>query len=318
MKDIALALGGGGVKGNAHIGVLRVLEDEGYSVRALAGTSAGGLWGSLFAFGYSPDEIQRRFSQLDLETIYERRSGDGPSWMGNTGIRNLLQESLGDCTFEDLRIPFAVTAVDINTAERVVLGSGSVANAVSASIAIPGVFPPVEIDGRTLIDGGVLDPVPVGPARSMAPRHPVIAVVLSPPMDEWSGMDNPRLLGSLPIVSRYLARSRIAMAWNIFLRSMDISGAMFTELLLELNPPDVIIRPAVPHIGLLDRVDVAEVAQLGEQAARTALPDIEEALHWTKRLIRQLRFRQTQQAGLPNSTDFRHGGKDVVGERAGN
>jgi NTE family protein len=304
MKDITLALGGGGVKGNAHIGVMRVLEREGYKIRAIAGTSAGGLWGSLYAFGYTPDEIQRRVSEAGRQELYSRSQEDGPSWLGVSGLRKLFEVALGDCVFESLRIPFAVTAVDLNTAEHVVLSNGKVLDAVMATIAVPGVFPPVTIGGRTLVDGGVLDPVPVNLARSLAPGLPVVAVVLSPPLDDWGGATKPRLLNSLPFVSEYFARFRFAQALNIFMRSIDIGGAMLTELLLQVERPDVIVRPALPHIGLLDEVDVAEVVRLGEQATERSLPDLIKATRWSARLSRRLRPRPIQQVRPPYKADF--------------
>ncbi len=169
MKEIVLALGGGGTKGGAHIGVLRVLEREGFTIRAVSGTSAGAICASLYAFGYSPDEIQRLMDEATNASLFARNPSDGPSWSGLRGIHDLLQDALGDSRFEDLRLPCAMTAVDLNTAERLVLGRGRVIDAVMASIAVPGVFPPFEMDGRVLVDGGVMDPVPVGVARSLAP-----------------------------------------------------------------------------------------------------------------------------------------------------
>jgi NTE family protein len=296
--EIALALGGGGVKGNAHIGVLRVLERSGVRIHALAGTSAGGLWGALFAAGYHPDEIEQFFKGIDPSTIYNRRPGEGPSWLGLAGIYELLQEKLGDITFEDLAIPFAVTAVDIDRAEQVILRQGKVLDAVLATIAVPGVFSPVLREGRTLIDGGVLDPVPVVVARSLAPELPVVAVVLSPPLTEWGGPVRPRLLNSLPFIANYIAKMRIAQATNIFLRSIDIGGAMLTELRLKLDKPDVIIRPAVPQIGLLDQVDIGEVARLGEHAAEAALPEIRKTVSWRGWLSRKIS--RTIERGLFN------------------
>ncbi len=286
--DITLALGGGGAKGHAHIGVIRVLEREGFRIRAIAGTSAGGLWGSIYAKGFSPDDIERRMLLVDPKTLYRRISGDGPAMLGLSGVTRLLEESLGDCTFEQLRVPFAVTAVDLEMAQRVVLQSGRVIDAILATIAVPGIFPPKMVDGRLLIDGGVLDPVPVALARTLAPRVPVVAVVLSPPMSEWRKPVKPRLLNSLPFLSEYIGRMRMAQALNIFLRSVDIGGALLTEQLLQLEQPEVIIRPSVPQIGLLDDVNMSEVARLGELAVEKALPDLYEAVSWKGKITNRL------------------------------
>lgn len=278
--DIVLALGGGGVKGHAHIGVLRILDREGFRIRAIAGTSAGGLWGCFYAAGMTPDQIEDGMSRLNSETLYRRMPDDRPAMLGVGGIRTHLINTLGDLTFEQLKIPFAVTAVDLEAANEVVLSRGRVVDAVLATIAVPGVFPPAQWEGRILVDGGVLDPVPVRLARRLAPGPPVVAVVLSPPLEDWDAPDHPRLLNSLPFLATYLARLRIAQALNIFMRSVDIGGAMLTDLRLKLDQPDVIIRPAVPHVGLLDRVDIHEVARLGERAAEAALPDLHRAVGW--------------------------------------
>jgi NTE family protein len=304
MKDIVLALGGGGAKGAAHIGVLRVLEREGYVIRALSGTSAGAIVASLYAFGYSPDEIQRLLCLANQASMFARQPDDGPSWTGLKGIHELLADALGDCRFEDLRLPCAVTAVDLNTAERLVLGRGRVLDAVMASIAVPGVFPPRQLGGRLLVDGGVMDPVPVGVARSLRPNLPVAAVVLSPPIDQWAGIGQPRLMNSLPFLNKYLSQFRFSQALNIFMRSIDIAGALLTELLLEIEKPDVLIRPAVRQIGLLDQVDIAEVARLGERAAEHVLLELERAVGWQARLRRRLFRRKTPIIHLPYSSDF--------------
>jgi NTE family protein len=170
--------------------------------------------------------------------------------------------------------------VDLETAQRVVLQTGRVLDAILATIAVPGIFPPKMLNGHLLIDGGVLDPVPVALARALAPGIPVVAVVLSPPISEWRNPVKPRLLNSLPFLGDYIARSRVAQALNIFMRSVDIGGALLTEQLLQIEQPEVIIRPAVPQIGLLDDVDISEVARIGERAVDKALPDLLRAVSW--------------------------------------
>jgi NTE family protein len=305
VKEISVALGGGGVKGHAHIGVLKVLVREGFEIQAVAGTSAGGLWGSFFAAGYSPDEIERRMREISIDTLYRRKPEDSQSMMGLAGLEEVLDRELGDLHIEDLRLPFAVTAVDIDTAQLVVLNRGRLVDAILATIAVPGVFPPRIMGHRVLIDGGVLDPVPVILARSLAPGIPVVAVVLSPPIDEWVQPTPPRLLNSLPFLSSYLSRMRMAKALNVFLRSVDIGGAMLTELRLQLDRPEVIVRPPVPHIGLLDNVDVSEVALLGEVGAEKELEKLNQAVGWRARVSRKLMPSQRPLAvRLPNSNDY--------------
>ncbi|MDH3944120.1 MAG: patatin-like phospholipase family protein [Anaerolineae bacterium] len=282
--DIALALGGGGAKGNAHIGVLRALEREGVRVRALAGTSIGGLMGTVYAAGMHPDEMLERFSELDQGILFGRSQDEGPALLGLNRVEQLLRDWFDDRTFEDLPFPLALTAVDLISGRQVVLDRGDLVDAILATIAIPGIFPPRKTDKYELVDGGLIDPVPVRLARSLAPGLPVVAVALSRgPVDE-----DEELTGGyhpLPVLQR-LHRLRLAQAFNIFLRSVDIGGRLLTELRLEVDKPDVLIRPEVAHIGLLDQVDVGVLAELGGQAAEGAMDEILRKGPWTGRLQR--------------------------------
>jgi NTE family protein len=287
--DISLALGGGGSRGHAHIGVLRCLEREGFRVRAVAGTSAGGIIAAMYAAGYTPDEMEARFAKMDQSKFFGRTSKDGPGLLGLSGAQKILEEFLGDRTFADLKIPCAVVAVDIKLAREVVLSKGRVVDAVMATVAVPGIFPPKEFDDHQLVDGGVLDPVPVSVARSLAPRLPVVAVVLTPLVEQTGGLAHLPLPVPVPgsIVER-LTRTRIAQAFNIFLNAVDTGGRMITELRLQVDRPEVVIRPDVDHIGLLDEVDVHEVVRSGEVAAEAVLPDLKRAVAWPRRFRRKL------------------------------
>lgn len=303
MNDITLALGGGGVKGYAHVGVLRVLERHGFRIRSIAGTSAGALVGSAYSVGYSTEEIEFCLQGIDPGRMYARLPGDGPSFMGLGGLVGVLREMLGERTFDDVRFPFAATAVNLDTAQLMALRRGRLMDAVMASIAVPGIFPPKQWENLRLIDGGILDPVPVSLARYLAPGLPVVAVVLSPRVNEWVKPTPPRLLESLPFVSGYLLRSRFAQALNIFLRSIDIAGAEMTEMRLQLDQPEVIIRPNVPEIGYMDRVNVQEVVQLGETAAEEALPALRQAVSVRGWFARQVARRRIQPTVLDWNND---------------
>ncbi len=289
--EISLALGGGGVKGFAHIGVIRFLERMGFQIRAIAGTSAGGLVGAIYAAGFSLDEIEERFSKMDQNRLYKRLPGDGPSLLGLAGVIKEIKPALGERTFDSLRLPFACTAVELNTGQLVNLREGNLLEAILCTIAVPGVFPPHTWNGRTMVDGGVLDPVPVGLARSLAPGLPVVAVVLSPTMREWENRrSQPRLLYSLPMFNQ-ISKLRPAQSLNIFLRSVDIAGCHLTEMHLQADKPEVIIRPDVARIGLIDVVDVHEVARLGEESAKSALPQLRQITSWRSRLSSRISWR---------------------------
>lgn len=285
--DISVALGGGGAKGNSHVGVLRRLEKEGYRIRAVAGTSFGGIVGSLYAAGYTPDQIEEIFVKVDQSKLYGRRPNEGPSLLGLMGVSQWLDEVLGDTTFEELKLPFAVTAVDLNCGCEVVLSNGLVKDAILATIALPGIFPPFKLNNWELVDGGVLNPVPVSLARILAPSLPVVAVVLSLPTGQpartWT-MPVPSIVPR--VIAERITRLYMAQAMDIFMRSIDIGSRAMAEYRLSVDAPEVIVRPAVANIELLDRVDPHELALLGEQAVEEVLPDLKRTLGWSARFGR--------------------------------
>jgi len=283
--DITLALGGGGSKGNSHIGVIRRLEKEGFRIRGVAGTSFGGLIAVLYALGYSPDKVEETFASLDQSRFYGHAPNDGPSLMGLAGVTRLLEGLIGDCTFKDLKLPCVLTAVDLRSGKEVLLSTGRLVDAMLATIAMPGVFPARYIDGLELVDGGTLDPVPVAPARGLAPRLPVVAVVLTLPMgvpaQSWRLPLQKYWAGR--IVSRLISRMRYDSVWDIFSRSLDITSRAVTQYRLEVDRPEIIIRPQVYDIDTLDIVDVHEVAKKGEEAVEAALPELRSLFTWRNR-----------------------------------
>ena len=285
--DISVALGGGGAKGNSHIGVLRRLEKEGYRIRAAAGTSFGGIVAVLYAAGYSPAQIEDLFLKVDQTKLYGRRPNEGPSLLGLAGVSQWLDEVLGQRTFADLKIPCAVTAVDLKGGREVILSEGLVRDALLSTIALPGIFPTFETNGWQLVDGGVLNPVPVSVARVLAPNLPVVAVVLTAPIGQparpW-GVPVPSIVPRV-LVDR-ISRLNVTQAMDIFMRSLDIGNRAMAEYRLSVDKPEVLVRPAVAEIELLDRVDPRAVAQLGEDALEAVLPDLRQAVGWPARLGR--------------------------------
>lgn len=287
--EISLALGGGGAKGNAHIGVLHRLEKEGYKIRSVAGTSYGGLIAIFYAIGYSPKEIQSIFESVDQKNLYGRGPLDGPSLLGLTGVRELLDRVIGDKTFAETRIPCAVTAVDINSGAEVILSNGSLKAALLATIALPGIFPVQHLNGLGLVDGGVLNPVPVGVARLLSPSLPVVAVVLNDPIDIPVRGYNLPIPSIVPRqIAERLSRISLAQSLDIFLRSVDVSSRYVSHLRLQVDKPDIIVRPDVHHISLLDQVTIEEVAQLGERALEQVLPELKRKTAWAARLGRRV------------------------------
>lgn len=288
--DITVALGGGGAKGNSHIGVLRRLEQEGFRVRGIAGSSFGGLVAVLYALGYSPDRIEELFASVDQAQFYGHLPDDGPSLMGLAGVTRLLEEQLGELTFADLKLPCVVTALDLKSGNEVLLSDGRLVDALLATIAMPGVFPARYMNGLELVDGGTIDPVPVSAARMLAPKLPVVAVVLTTPMgipaQSWRLPLEKYWAGR--IVSGLLSRMRYDSVWDIISRSLDISARAVTQYRLEVDRPEIIIRPRVHKIDTLDIVDVHEVAKLGEEAVDEALPRLRNLFTWRNRMRRTM------------------------------
>ncbi|MDX9991779.1 MAG: patatin-like phospholipase family protein [Anaerolineales bacterium] len=288
--DITLALGGGGARGAAHLGVLRVLEQHGFRIRAVAGTSVGSIIGAFYAFGYPPAEIESIFASVDFSRLlYTWPLVDGPSLLGVRGMTDFLRTHLGNRDFDDLRLPCAAVAVDLNSGREIILQEGRVVEAILGSIAIPGVFPPQEYNEYLLIDGGILDPVPVCAARALAPRLPVVAVNLSSPLGNPSTPPSLQIPGVTPLVDQLVARLNITQALQVFAEAIDLGQSQITTLRLQIEKPEVLINPAVGGIGLLDNVDVHEVSKLGEIVTLEALPALQRAVSWPARLRRSWR-----------------------------
>jgi len=210
-------------------------------------------------------------------------------------VRDWLDESIDGKTFHDLKLPCALTAVDLKNGCEVVLQEGILKEAILSTIAVPGIFPSFQMGDWELVDGGVLNPVPVSIARMLMPNLPVVAVSLQARLGEPSrsmsvSMPAPAHVPSgltKPILDR-LSNLRVTQAFDIFMRSVDIGNRAVAEYRLIVDKPDVIIRPDVSDIALLGHVDVHEVARRGEKAVRAVLPELKASVGWTKRVRRYL------------------------------
>lgn len=163
---IGLALGGGAAKGIAHIGVLKAFEEEQIRIHCISGTSVGALVASYHAFGRPAESILSICSTLNLSRILNFTFERG-GLFSTDSIREMIYRDLGDCRIEDANIPLAICATDIETGEQMIFRKGNLADAVCASMAVPGLFVPVEIDGRILVDGGLVENVPISPLAKM-------------------------------------------------------------------------------------------------------------------------------------------------------
>jgi len=280
---LTLALGGGGGRGAAHLGVLRVLEELQVPIDAIAGTSIGGAIGIMYAAGHTTDQIAHLFQNFTLWRIF----ATDPTGTGFIGLRKgatLLRELLGERTFADLRIPCAVVATDLISGREVVISEGPLVEAILATTAIPAVFPAVVRDAQLLVDGGVLNSLPVDVAERLCDGQPrVIAVQLrDPPF----GID--------PVPAA--AGLRLGMAPRQLEIASRVLGLMIdqvTELRLAQHPPALCLYPDVGRISILDFSRSKEGIDAGEHAARAADAELLALRAW------RLSSEQTQATMLP-------------------
>jgi NTE family protein len=269
---VGLALGGGGARGLAHLGVLRVLEANNLPVHRIAGTSMGAIIGALYASGVSLDTLEteaRQGGKLSrLIHLVDLEMREGSYLFKGNRIRKLLAQYIGEeRQFSELRLPFAAVTVDLLTGREVVVRQGSVVDAVRASMAVPGVFAPVEIANTLLADGGVLNNVPVDVARQMG-ANVVIAVDVLPDFSSNQPGE--------PAVVQPLKPRRAPAAYQMLWNVQAIMISAITNTRLAACPPDVIIRPELPtDLDLLIGFHrPLEAIAAGEKAAQEALPRI--------------------------------------------
>ena len=164
-SSLGLALSGGAALGFAHIGVLQALDEAGLEITHLAGTSSGALVAAFYAFGFTGREIQAVAEGLGWTDI-TRPSPSRLGLLSQERLQKLLRDRLGDVRLEEASIPLAMIAADIETGEKVVMTEGDLALAASASACFPGIFLPVELDGRLLVDGGLVENLPLSPLKA--------------------------------------------------------------------------------------------------------------------------------------------------------
>jgi NTE family protein len=273
--QLSLALGGGGARGLAHIGVLKVLDRVGFPITFLAGTSMGGVVAALYAAGWTAEQLEAEALSMTSFRRLVKLVDLAPARRGlleGQRVREQLNEMLGeDLRFDQLQKPLALVAVDLCTAQEVVLRQGGVVEAVLATMAVPGLLPPVVIKGCQLVDGGILNNLPIDVARAGG-NGPVIAVDVSPafPLQSPnSGQDENKLWP--PIFPHF--------AQNIYTAELIMVSAL-TRARLQHAPPDLLLQPPIPPgISIFWGLTRApEAISAGEQAALQALPTIEKLL----------------------------------------
>jgi len=308
---IGLVLGGGGARGTAHVGVLKVLEELRIPIDVVVGTSMGSIVGGLYAAGMSPEQIEQEMLSMDWDDMFEdspkredrsfRRKRDDSLYTfdAKLGVREgqikiplayirgqKLHLALSRLTlpvahidnFNRLPIPYRAVAADIETGKQVVIDKGNVANAIRASMAVPAVFDPVEIDGRLLVDGGIANNVPVSVARELDAE--VLIVV-----DVGSGLSS---------------RKDISTGLDVTFQLTNFLFTLNTETQLKtLGKRDVLLRPALGDIGGGDFDRSDEAISLGEKSARDSIAGLSRYSLSKKDYARHLALRKEHQPTPP-------------------
>jgi len=293
---VGLALGGGGARGLAHIGVLKALERENIPIDLITGTSMGAIIGAVYALKKDISAIEKiaekysKISEFNIDFSFsEKERKDKPFFLKKMsdflkkgyilnlelrrkyidegeGVKKIIKDLVGDKAFTDTKIPFAAVAADLVKGEKVIIRKGKLFDALLASASIPGMFPPVILDKKILVDGGIVDVVPIEAAQSLGANF-VIGVNVSQTIKKRAEFDN---------------------AVEIFFRSDSITSAELRKL--QLSFADIVITPKVRRFHWSDFSKPEQCVREGEVAAQNAILELKKKLKsakpiWWKRLF---------------------------------
>lgn len=277
---IALALGGGSARGWAHIGVLRALDEAGIEVGMIAGTSIGALVGGCYLAGKLDEleEFARSLTMRRIAGLLDFTIGGG-GLFGGMRLTRRMQDHLQGLRIEDLSRPFVAIAAELSTGHEVWIGSGSLVTAIRASYALPGIFEPVQCNGRTLVDGALVNPVPVSVCRAL--EQPLVAAVNL----------NHDLYGRSAVIKHAakanendeveIKHERRGLP-GVMVQSYNIIQDRISRARLAGDPPDLALLPRVSDIGLSEFHRAAETIDRGYEEARVRIAELQrlqETIH---------------------------------------
>lgn len=298
-EGVAIALGGGMARGFAHIGVLNVLERHGIYPSIVAGTSIGAVVGAAYLSGKLKEFEEwalslNRYKILSYLDLRVRSAG----LIGGNKLDALLGEHFGNMLIEDFDCPFVTVASDLVTGHEVWIRRGPVVEAMKASFALPGVFPPVERNHRLLVDGALVNPVPVSVCRSINARMTIgvdlhadiIGKAAQPgqsyqtvagfdPFNEKDVDKKAQASFTNSITKRLFRREENNPSlFGVMVSALNIMMDRMTRSRLAGDPPDIHVKPMIGHIGLLEFEKAAELISEGEAAAMRVLPEIQAGM----------------------------------------
>ncbi|ASY68585.1 patatin-like phospholipase family protein [Sinorhizobium fredii] len=273
---IAIALGGGAARGWAHIGVLRALDEEGIEVGMIAGTSIGALVGGCYLAG-KLDELEafaRSLTVRRIASLLDFAIGGG-GLFGGLRLTKRMQEHLEHTSIEDLDRPFIAVATEVHSGHEVWLEKGSLITSIRASYALPGIFEPIHANGRTLIDGALVNPVPVSVCRAYE-QQLVVAVNLnydlygrSAVVKHSAGMETP----DAPVKTGSAYSARLGMT-SVMVQAFNIIQDRISRARLAGDPPDLALHPRLNDIGLSEFHRAGEAIERGYLEAKGKLAEI--------------------------------------------
>lgn len=253
---IGLALGGGAARGFAHIGVIKALEAQGIVPDIVVGTSAGSVVGSMYAYGYNGFTLQKMAMEMDEASISDWALpffSKSPGVLKGEALQSYVNKAVHNLPIEKLKIPFGAVATDLKTGQPILFRRGNTGMAVRASSAVPSVFQPVSIAGKTYVDGGLVAPVPVRFAKEMGAEF-IIAVNISSATEAQA----------------------TASSLDVLMQTFTIMGQRLNQH--ELKDADVVITPALGAMGSADFNGRNLAVLAGEQAAASVMPQLKAKL----------------------------------------
>jgi len=289
-KGLSLALGGGGARGFGHIGVLEVFEKEGIKIERLAGTSMGAVVAAMYSVGYSIERMKQiaiNFSKIDLaperylNMLHE-------SILKSDFIDDALDDIFKDLRFEDCKIPLQIVAVDLETGKDVVFEKGMMRKVVRASVSIPLLFPPAFYKDRYLVDGAVLNNVPLTCLREKNPKLLIGVQLVNYTSQQYiSGMvyakyhqqKYKKLFRNMNFLKNFINNRKqdINLMVGIALRAMDIASQDSTDARIEAAAPDILIEPQI-QCGPLEFDKVESAIEEGRRATQEIIPQLKEIM----------------------------------------
>jgi NTE family protein len=284
-SGVSLALGGGAARGWAHIGVLRALDEAGVQIDMIAGTSIGALVGGCYLAGKldALEEFARSLTRRRMLSLLDLTLR-GTGLFGGMKLTARMQEHLHGITFGDLPKPFVCVASEISTGHEIWLSSGSLITAMRASYALPGVFEPVVCNKRVLVDGALVNPVPVSVCR--AHEQPLVvavnlhydhfgrAAVIKHSADEIVAQAEGS--GSAPTLSSDLAQSELRLGiTGAVVEAFNIIQDRISRSRLAGDPPDIALQPKLGHIGLTEFHRADEAIRVGYEATKAQIAEIQ-------------------------------------------